>query len=79
MDQVALPKRRDRTRDNLVRAVLRTLRRCDQLSRRYGADVYVLVRWQNKHYEYCSTDEAAFPIRPIDLVSSMEIRHATGS
>lgn len=79
MDPVSPSKRRDRTRDNRARAVFRMLRRCDQLNRRYSADVYVLVRWKNRHYEYCSADDAAFPISPRDPVNRLSTYLATES
>lgn len=71
MDQEPCARRRDRTRDNFVRAALRLMKRCDQISRRYSADVYILVRWQHKHYEYRSANDSAFPDHSIDLVSSL--------
>ncbi|PMB65158.1 hypothetical protein BM221_008514 [Beauveria bassiana] len=54
---------RDRTGENFARATYRLMKRCDQLSRRYGADFYVLVRRQHRHYDYCSTKDCHFPTR----------------
>ena len=59
---------RDRTGENFARATQRLMRRCDQLSRRYGADFYVVVRRQHRHYDYCSTEDCHFPTR-INMVS----------
>lgn len=33
------------------------------------ANVYILVWWKKKHYEYWPMDEPAFSITPKDLVS----------
>ncbi|OHE90289.1 hypothetical protein CORC01_14418 [Colletotrichum orchidophilum] len=35
--------------------------RCEQIRRRYGADVYVQVRFKSKSYEYTSSNEHNFP------------------
>ncbi|KAI3548011.1 hypothetical protein CABS02_08479 [Colletotrichum abscissum] len=35
--------------------------RCEQIRRRYGADVYVQVRFKSRHYEYTSSSEHHFP------------------
>lgn len=61
--------KRDRTNDNFVRATFRFMKRCDQLSRRYDADVYLLVRRKQKYYDYKSTDNLLFPVSSPDLVS----------
>ena len=61
--------KRDRTNDNFARATFRFMRRCDQLSRRYDADVYLLVRRKQRHYDYKSTDDPSFPVLSPDLVS----------
>jgi hypothetical protein len=45
------------------------MKRCDQLSRRYDADVYLLVRRKQRHYDYKSTDDPSFPVSSPDLVS----------
>ncbi|KAK2729317.1 hypothetical protein CKAH01_10266 [Colletotrichum kahawae] len=35
--------------------------RCEQIRRRYGADVYIQVRYKNRHYEYSSSNDNSFP------------------
>lgn len=63
----ALPRKRDRTSENFAKATYRLMRRCDQMSHRYGADFYVLVRRKCRYYDYKSSDDTSFPIR-VDLV-----------
>jgi hypothetical protein len=65
--------KRDRTNDNFARATFRFMKRCDQLSRRYDADVYLLVRRKQRHYDYKSTDDPSFPVSSPDLVSWLNI------
>ncbi|KAK8145788.1 hypothetical protein G3M48_004022 [Beauveria asiatica] len=60
------PAKRDRTCENFTKATYRVMRRRDQLRRRYGADFYVLVRRQRRHYDYSSTNDNCFPTR-IDM------------
>ncbi|KAK1475967.1 hypothetical protein CABS01_15536 [Colletotrichum abscissum] len=55
------PKKRDRTNENCDKAVKNIMWRCEQIRRRYGADVYVQVRFKSKHYEYTSSSEHHFP------------------
>ena len=64
--------KRDRTSDNFARATQRLMRRCDQISRRYDADVYILVRRKNRHYDYNSTDDPTFPTPLVEIVSVFE-------
>ncbi len=54
-------QKRDRTRDNFVRSTMGLMKRSNRISRLYDADMYVLVRWKNRHYVYCSTEEQSFP------------------
>ena len=68
MDNAALTKR-DRANENFTKATARLMKRCDQISRRYEADVYILVRRKHRHYEYNSADDSSFPPQPRDLVS----------
>jgi len=62
------PGKRDRTADNFARATRRLMRRCDQINRRYGADVYLLVRRKYRYYEYNSANDPRFPRQPAELV-----------
>ncbi|KAH6876710.1 hypothetical protein B0T10DRAFT_372279, partial [Thelonectria olida] len=50
-------KRRDRTNENFSRAMQRLMRRCNQVSRRYGADVYIQVRQNRRYSDFISTDD----------------------
>ena len=43
------------------------MRRCDQISRRYNAHVYIQMSRQHKYYDYKSTDENSFP-KPVDVL-----------
>ncbi|KAK0367688.1 hypothetical protein CLIM01_14953 [Colletotrichum limetticola] len=42
--------------------------RCDEISRRYQSDVYVVLKRRHKHYEYSSTNDLAWPISRADMV-----------
>ncbi|KAI3532117.1 hypothetical protein CABS03_13307 [Colletotrichum abscissum] len=42
--------------------------RCDEISRRYQSDVYIVLKRRCKHYEYSSTDDPAWPISRADMV-----------
>lgn len=55
------PRKRNRVNDNFIRAVWRIMRRCDGIRERYGADVYILLRRNGRHYEYNSSVDTAFP------------------
>jgi hypothetical protein len=66
--------KRDRTNDNFVRTTSRFMKRCDQMSRRYNADVYLLVRRKQRHFDYKSTDDPSFPPSSGDLVSVVLFR-----
>ncbi|KAH7137613.1 hypothetical protein EDB81DRAFT_656308 [Dactylonectria macrodidyma] len=61
-------QKRDRTNENFSRATQRLMRRCDQLSDRYNADVYIVVRRNHRHYDYNSTNDPLFPTPLIDIV-----------
>ncbi|KAK1974189.1 hypothetical protein LZ30DRAFT_741205 [Colletotrichum cereale] len=50
----SLPKKRDRTNENCVKAIKNIMWRCEQIRRRYSAD-------KNRFYEYTSSDEPSFP------------------
>lgn len=69
MDPPSVSKR-DTTNDNFSRAIFRLLKRCDQIGRRYDADVYLLVRRKQNRYDYRSTDDPSFPLSSLDLVSA---------
>ncbi|KAH7115721.1 hypothetical protein EDB81DRAFT_919670, partial [Dactylonectria macrodidyma] len=61
-------QKRDRTNENFSRATQRLMRRCNQLSDRYNADVYIVVRRNHRHYDYNSTNDPLFPTPLIDIV-----------
>ena len=65
-------KKRDRTRENFSRAMFRIMKRCDAISKRYpNADIYLLIRQNQRHYQYNSTiPNSNFPTPPAELVSS---------
>ena len=64
MDRVIVPLRRNRTNENFNKAASRLMRRCDQISRRYNARVYVQM---SRQHIYKSTNEASFPM-PVDVL-----------
>jgi hypothetical protein len=43
------------------------MRRCDQISHRYNARVYVQISRRHKFYDYKSTNEDSFPM-PVDVL-----------
>lgn len=57
-----------------ARAMRRLMRRCDQMSRRYGADIYVLMRRNSRHYDYNSTKDPTFPTPVREIVSEPRTR-----
>ncbi|KAG9249579.1 uncharacterized protein F5Z01DRAFT_474191 [Emericellopsis atlantica] len=63
------PKKRDRTRENFSRAMFRMMKRCDAISKRYpNADIYLLIRQNQRHYQYNSTTpNSNFPTPPAEL------------
>ncbi|KAK1674262.1 hypothetical protein BDP55DRAFT_613014 [Colletotrichum godetiae] len=65
------PKKRDRTNENCDKTVKNIMWRCEQIRRRYGADVYVQVRFKSRSYEYTSFNEHNFPKSRAELVSSI--------
>jgi hypothetical protein len=68
MDRAPLSVGRNRTSENFTRVASRLMRRCDQISRRYHARVYVQLSRQHKYYDYTSTNDEAFPKAVDDLV-----------
>lgn len=62
------PAKRDRTNENFLRATKNILRRGDEMSRRYGADIYIVVRRKGRYYDYCSTQDTSFPTPPTEIV-----------
>lgn len=66
---IMLSGKRDRANDYFRRAMGRLIQRCDQVSRRYNADVYILIRRRCRHYEYKSTEDPSFPPTSRYLVS----------
>ncbi|KAH9237196.1 hypothetical protein K456DRAFT_1737086 [Colletotrichum gloeosporioides 23] len=47
--------------------------RCEQIRRRYGADVYIQVRYKNRHYEYTSSNDHSFPKSKAELKGAYPI------
>jgi hypothetical protein len=70
MDGVPASSRRSRADENFTRAASRLMRRCDQISRRYNARVYVQLSRQHKYYDYTSTNDVSFPLGLKALVRS---------
>ena len=66
-----VPKKRDRTNENFQRAAENIMRRCDEINRRYQADVYILVRRRNRHYEYKSADDPSWPTPAAEVVGTL--------
>ncbi|WQF77135.1 hypothetical protein CDEST_02149 [Colletotrichum destructivum] len=63
------PKKRDRTNENCDKAIKNIMWRCEQIRRRYGADLYIQVRYKHRYYEYTSSNEQNFPRSRDELVS----------
>ncbi|KAK1659870.1 hypothetical protein BDP55DRAFT_678132, partial [Colletotrichum godetiae] len=61
-------RKRDRTNENFEKARENMMWRCDEISRRYQSDVYIVLRRRHKHYEYSSTNDPAWPISRADMV-----------
>ncbi|KAK2055563.1 hypothetical protein LY76DRAFT_185292 [Colletotrichum caudatum] len=66
-----LPRTRDRTNENFEKARENIMWRCDEISRRYQADVYIVLRRKHKHYEYSSIDAPSWPLSKANMVSVM--------
>jgi len=64
-----ISKKRDRTNENFQRAVKNVMRRCDEINRRYQADVYTLFYRNHRLYEYTSTDQPSWPKPTEEIVS----------
>ncbi|KAF6805033.1 hypothetical protein CPLU01_16018 [Colletotrichum plurivorum] len=47
--------------------------RCEQIKRRYKADVYIQVRYKNRYYEYSSSNERNFPRSRAELETTYPI------
>ena len=62
------PANRDRTNENFLRATKNIMRRGDEMSRRYGADIYIVLRRKGRYYDYCSTQDTSFPTLPREIV-----------
>ena len=43
--------KRDRTNDNFLRATKNIIHRGDEMSRRYGADIYIVLRRKGRYYD----------------------------
>ncbi|KAK2037615.1 hypothetical protein LZ31DRAFT_560280 [Colletotrichum somersetense] len=61
------PRTRDRTNENFEKARESIMWRCDEISRRYQADVYIVLRRKHKHYEYSSIDAPSWPLSKADM------------
>ncbi|KAK0619418.1 hypothetical protein B0T14DRAFT_519256 [Immersiella caudata] len=59
--------KRNRTNENFLRATKNIMHRGDEMSRRYGADIYIVLRCKGRYYNYCSTQDTSFPTPPIEL------------
>lgn len=64
-------KKRDRTNENFVPTTRRLMRRCDQMSQQFGANVYMVVRRNQRRYDHNSANDPLFPRAISDLVSTM--------
>jgi hypothetical protein len=71
MEHKPLPAKRDRSNENLTRTIERLIRRCDKISLRGNFDVYLLVRRNNRYYEYNSASDSSFPASIDEIVSSL--------
>ncbi|KAK0628677.1 hypothetical protein B0T17DRAFT_523418 [Bombardia bombarda] len=60
--------KRDRTNENFLRATKNIMHRGDEMSRRYGADIYIVLRRKGRYYDYCSTQDTSFPTPPMEIV-----------
>ncbi|KAI3545673.1 hypothetical protein CABS02_09211 [Colletotrichum abscissum] len=47
--------------------------RCEQIRRRYGADVYVQVRFKSRLYEYTSSEKPEFPRSRAELKATYPV------
>ncbi|KAE9566462.1 hypothetical protein CGMCC3_g17383 [Colletotrichum fructicola] len=47
--------------------------RCEQIRRRYVADVYIQVRYNNRYYEYTSSNQHSFPRSRAELEATYPI------
>lgn len=52
--------KRDRTDENFLRATKNIMHRGDEMSRRYGVDICVVLRRKGRYYDYCSTQDTSF-------------------
>ncbi|KAK2005765.1 hypothetical protein LZ32DRAFT_671205 [Colletotrichum eremochloae] len=50
------------------------MRRCNDISRRYQTDVYIMLRRKHKHYEYSSTDDRSWPISRAAMVGNSRLQ-----
>ena len=52
------------------------MRQGDDISRRrYGADIYIVLRRKGRYSEHCSTQDTSFPKQPMDIVWIPEPEH----
>ncbi|KAI5465090.1 hypothetical protein BGZ63DRAFT_379308 [Mariannaea sp. PMI_226] len=72
----SIARKRNRTNENFSRAIQRLMKRCSQVSRRYGADVYIQARRNHRHYEFISTNDPSFPLAAdaLDKVYPVPVR-----
>jgi hypothetical protein len=38
------------------------------MSRRYGAEVYIVLRRKGRYHDYCSTQDPSFPLPCVEIV-----------
>ncbi|KAK4119883.1 hypothetical protein N657DRAFT_649662 [Parathielavia appendiculata] len=43
------------------------MHRCDDISRRYGADVYIVLRRKGRYYDYSSSRDPSFPLSSAEI------------
>ncbi|KAH6699578.1 hypothetical protein EV126DRAFT_424245 [Verticillium dahliae] len=63
-------KKRDRSNGNFKKACLNLMRRCDDVSEKYDADIYLLVRRKGVPWEYCSLLDPQWPLPRKELSRS---------
>lgn len=67
-------RKRDRTTYNFARAARRLMKRCHQMSHRYDAEVYLLLRRKYRYHEYNSATDSGFPCSPSQVVRMTQLR-----
>jgi hypothetical protein len=67
------PRKRDRTNENVAKAIKGLMRRGDKISSRFNADVYIVVRRNNRHWDYNSSSSSLFPPTLVGIVCDLLI------